>query len=289
MTDEGYFPRGTSVLRRVHEERAVGLLYGQRALGIGALAPLNFIGTQRHDRSYDRPFQRLARTAEMFETIFFGTRAQAGRVLDLVHRMHENVKGELPEAAGPFPAGTPYSALDPELMLWTIAPMADSAQVFYELFVRRLSDEEREGLWRDYVRFGELFGMPREVAPPSHAAFREYWHERLSSPESFLTGDARRIGRAVMFEIPVPLTRAPAMKVHNLVMLGSLPSRVREHYDLQWTPAHAIAFRAAVAALRAPRPITPRSMRTGANAEAFKMVAETERARIDAGPAPRYA
>ncbi len=40
-----YFPPQTSVLRRVHSERAVGLLYGQRALIIGSLNPIAFIGT----------------------------------------------------------------------------------------------------------------------------------------------------------------------------------------------------------------------------------------------------
>jgi hypothetical protein len=46
--DEGYFPRGRSVLRQVHEEHLVGLFYGQRALCIGALAPLNYVGTSEH-------------------------------------------------------------------------------------------------------------------------------------------------------------------------------------------------------------------------------------------------
>ena len=35
-----YFPPGRSMARRVHGERSVGLLYGQRALLIGALEPL---------------------------------------------------------------------------------------------------------------------------------------------------------------------------------------------------------------------------------------------------------
>ena len=52
-------------------------------------------------------------------------------------------------------------------MLWTVAVTAESALYFYELFVRRLSDWERDAFWLDYVRFGELFGMPREVAPPT--------------------------------------------------------------------------------------------------------------------------
>jgi hypothetical protein len=42
--------------------------------------------------------------------------------------------------------------------------IADSAQVFYEMLVSPLS--ERERLWQEYIRFGELFGMPREAAPP---------------------------------------------------------------------------------------------------------------------------
>ena len=101
----------------------------------------------------------------MFEEIFFGTKSEADRVLAAVHRMHSTVKGELPEDAGSMPAGTPYSALDPELMLWTIAPAADSAIYFYELFVRELAEAERDEFWADYVRFGELFGMSASVAP----------------------------------------------------------------------------------------------------------------------------
>ncbi len=45
LSDDGYFPRGSSMLRRVMEQKAVGLLYGQRALCIGALKPLNYVGT----------------------------------------------------------------------------------------------------------------------------------------------------------------------------------------------------------------------------------------------------
>src|ERR1044071_4750259 len=95
---DGYFPPG-SMLRRVHEQRAVGLLYGQRALGIGALSPLNFVGTRRHTHALDRPFRRLVRTAKAFETIFFGSQAEADTVLGNVERLHGRVEGTLPEDA----------------------------------------------------------------------------------------------------------------------------------------------------------------------------------------------
>ena len=282
---DGYFPRGLSMLRRVHEQRAVGLMYGQRALGIGAIAPLNFVGTRLHSRSLDKPFHRLAHTGKAFETIFFGSRAEADRVLGFVERLHQDVHGELPAAAGPVAAGTPYSAFDPELMLWTVAVIADSAQYFYELFVARLTPAEREALWRDYVRFGELFGMPPEAAPASYPEFRAWWDAELASDRVHLTDEARYVGSAIMFEIPVPASRRLAMQVHNLVMLGSLPPRVRELYGLRWTRAQAAAHRAVVGGLRATRPLSPEAARVGRNTRSFDLVAVTERERIARGEA----
>ena len=283
MREEGYFPEGRSILRRVHSERAVGLFYGQRALMIGALNPLAFVGTIEHTNAREKPFQRLSHTAETFETIFLGTRAEADRALAFVHRLHERVRGAMPRDAGVVPAGTPYSAFDPELMLWTLAVIADSGPFFYELFVDRLSDAEKEQLWDEYLRFGELFGMPREVAPPSHREFREWWERKLASDQMHLTPEAREIGYATAFEIPLPRHRAPAKTVHDLIMLGSLPGRVREIYGLGYGRRQRAAFRAVVRALRGARPLTPRTIRCGYNTGSFRLVARTERRRLERG------
>lgn len=283
--EEGYFPEGRSILRRVHAQRAVGLFFGQRALMVGALNPLAFTGTIEHTRGSLKPFARLAHTGKAFETIFFGTRAEADRVLDWVHGLHEGVRGELAEAAGETPAGTPYSAFDPELMLWTLAVIADSGPLFYELLVGRLTEEEREELWQEYVRFGGLFGMPRDVAPRTQREFRDWWEEMLASDRMHLTPAAREVGYATAFEIPLPGIYAPARRVHDLIMLGSLPPRVRELYGLPWTPAHAVAFRSAVLAMRRSRPLVPRSIREGPNAASYDLVARTERRRLERGEA----
>lgn len=288
MGDDGYFPRGRSVLRQVHEERLVGLFYGQRALAIGALHPVNYTGTSQSTGGRERPFRRLTRTALDFEAVFFGTRAEADRVLAKVRRMHERVRGELPEDAGAFPAGTPYSAFDPELMLWTVAVTAESALRCYELFVRPLSAAEREAFWQDYLRFGALFGMPRETAPATWAEFAGWWEERLHSDDLHLTAEARDTGRFVAFEIPLPLASQPAKRLHDLVLLGSLPPRVRELYGLSWSPAQARAFPVAVAALRGLRAVVPAAVRYGSCARSYAIVEKTERERIAHGkPTPQ--
>jgi len=286
--DEGYFPRKTSMLRRVHEEHLVGLHYGQRALCIGALAPLNYVGTSQHSYAKLTPFKRLAHTGKAFEQIFFGTREQADRVLGYVHRLHQQVNGTLPQDAGPTPAGTPYSALDPELMLWTVAVIADSAQTFYELLVRSLSNAEREALWQDYLRFGALFGMPREESPQTYEAFRNYYRSKLAGDEMFLTDEARFVGYATAFEIPMPGYAQLGKRLHDLLMLGSLPRRVRELYGLGFTARQASAFQTASRAIRAARRLIPPPVARGWNTRSFDMVARTERQRIDRGePTPQ--
>ena len=288
--DEGYFPRGRSLLRQVHEERAVGLMYGQRALCIGALKPLNYVGTTEHTRAKARPFGRLAHTAEMFERIFFGTRAQADKTLAAVHAMHERVNGELLQDAGPhYPGGTPYSAFDPELMLWTVAVIVDSAVWFYEHLVRPLRSDELESLWRDYVLFAELFRTPREVMPPTYPAFRAWYQEQLAGSDLFLTEEARYMGHATAFEIPMAGHQALFAKpVHDLVILCSLPPRVRELYDLRCTPIHTAMCAAVLTAARASRPLVPGSRKRGSCIAEFEGVTAIERRRIERGePTPQ--
>jgi uncharacterized protein (DUF2236 family) len=277
--DAYYFPPGRSVARRVHGDRAVGLLYGQRALLIGALEPLTYTGTMLSTRSADRPFQRLARTAKIQETVFLGTKAEADEVLAGVHRLHERINGTLPEAAGKFPAGTSYSAFDPELMLWTLAVIADSGREMYETMVRPLSEVEREDLWQDYLKFGELFGMPRDVAPQTHREFKAWLEERLSAPDLQATPHGLEMAPLVAFKMPVPSAARGNIAVQNLIIKGTLPPRVREIFDIPWTRAHESTFRTITATHRRTHRFFPRQMRRGRNDVFFDVVTKAERQR----------
>ena len=281
--DTGYFPRGRSVLRMVQDEKLVGLMFGQRALCIGACAPLNYVGTSEHSAGKLTPFKRLAHTGKAFESVFFGSRQEADRVLGYVAKMHGKVNGELSHAVGPYSAGTPYSAFDPDEMLWTFACMVDSAERFFELFRRPLTGPEREAFWLDYVRFGELFGTPRDACPPTYQDFRRWWNDRLASDRMVLTDEARHMGFASAFEIPLPRTHQVGKLVHDAVMLGSLPPRVRELYGLAYGPREQRRFEAGVAFFRTTRRLTPGPLARGSSARAYDLVAATERRRIRRG------
>lgn len=170
-------------------------------------------------------------------------------------------------------------------MLWTVAVIADSAEVYYETFCRRLDADEKQRLWQDYVLFGELFGMPRSAAPGTYGDFREYWSDMGAGDELHLTEEARRVAMAIAFEIPMPRHLHPQREVHNLVLTGSLPPRVRKLFGLRWTPLHEASFRAIVTAARGARPVTPKRIRRGDNLGSFEMVARTERSLVASGRA----
>jgi uncharacterized protein (DUF2236 family) len=92
-----------------------------------------------------------------------------------------------------------------------------------------------------------------------------------------------RSANAIAFEIPMAAYRAPAKAVHDLIMLGSLPARVRALYGVDYSRRQQRVFRAVVRGRRGARPLTRRSIREGYNPGHFRMVARTERRRLRRG------
>jgi uncharacterized protein (DUF2236 family) len=264
-------------------ERVVNLLYGQRALMIGALQPIAFIGTTQRSTAHANPWRRLVHTAQMFDAVFFGTREEADEALAFTDRLHQRVNGTIDAQIGPYGPDTKYSALDPDLMLWVTAPTFDSAQALYETFVRRLTAEEREQLYQEYVTWGELFGMPRETMPATYNRFRDWWPGMLTNKGIFLTDDARTVGLNIGLRIPAPPHLQPAMRIAGFLILGSLPNAVRDAYGLHWTAAQQIAYDAAALSLRRSRPLIPSRLRRGSSTEAYKLLERTERNNLRAG------
>jgi uncharacterized protein (DUF2236 family) len=273
VQDRGYFPAGESVLRHVHEQRAVGLLYGQRALLMQATHPVAFTGLVGRTTGLDAPFKRLARTAQAMETVFFGSRAEADRLRRRVRQMHARVRWQGPD-------GETLAADQPDFLLWILACLADSALSMHHWFVGSLSRDELDRFWDDYLLVGELFGLEREQAPASYREFRDWYRGRLTSGELFVTDEAREIGRRVAFALPLPARRRPALPAINLAVAGTLPAEVREMYRLPWSAAHDAAFRSLAIGSRLSRPIVPAALKRGACSRDYEIVARAEAERL---------
>lgn len=285
MSDPGYFSE-RSMARRVMGKRAVGLTYGQRALVIGAVHPLLYVGTAENTEHRMTPYTRLALTGKLFEAVFLGSKQEADRALAFTTKKHANVTGALPEDAGArHPAGTGYSALDPHLMFMTMAFTFDSAEAMYDLLVRTMTDGEREGLYHDYVRWAELFGMPVDAAPATYAGFRRYFDAYLASDELFLTDEARLVGSYLAGEKVAYRQAAPMHQLTSafyLLVRGSLPPRIRELYGMDWGAADQLGYRALATGIRAAHirpPLVPPVLRgtlAGPSAPAYTLVSRRE-------------
>jgi uncharacterized protein (DUF2236 family) len=238
---DGYFT-DEALLRRVHREKVVALS-GPRALLMMGAHPVAFEGFFMATGSLDDPYLRLRRTAEVMDAIAWGTRADADRRTRRVRALHGKARGSLPRAAGPFPAGTPWAADDPQLLLWIVACLVDSAVLVYERYVTRLTAQERDAYWRDYRVIGRLFGLRDADMPASWSEFESYMSQMLRSGDLVVTPTARAVGIKVVLRPPVPLRVRPLVELANFITVGLLPAGIRRGYGFSWDPARAIVLR----------------------------------------------
>jgi uncharacterized protein (DUF2236 family) len=256
------------MLRRVHRESAVALS-GPRALLLQAAHPVAFAGFFAHTGALDEPYERLNRTAQVMDAIAFGPREQAERLTRRVRAMHRRVRGELREPAGHFPAGTPYAADDPKLLLWILATLVDSALVVFERYVGGLSRHQRDLYWQDYKVIGRLFGLRDAEMPDAIDDFDAYMDDMLSSGDLHVTGEARELAIQIVMRPPVPLTVRPLLELANFITVGLLPRELRRQYGFSWDPARGLALTGGAQYVkRVLVPLLPRRLRLVSSARA---------------------
>lgn len=237
---DGYFPPD-SMLRRVISETLVGLSAPQVLL-LQAAHPVAWAGFFAHTGALDAPRERLDRTALIMNTVAFGTADHADRATRRVRAMHGRVSGALEAPAGRYPAGTPYSAADPNLLLWILATLAATAARTYREWVGPLDRFELEALWQDYRIVGVLFGLDLDDSPPTWPDFERYWHDMVSTDALHVLPEARELAIEIVMRPPVHPALRPAVELVNQITIGSLPAPVREQYGFSWDPVRAAAL-----------------------------------------------
>jgi uncharacterized protein (DUF2236 family) len=154
--------------------------------------------------------------------------------------MHSKVRGKLKEAAGPYPAGTPYHADDPELLMWVLFTLIDSATVVYRKYVGRLSRADEALYWEDYKVVGELFGLSRSEMPDSIADLDDYRREMLDGDRLFVGDWALSRARQIVLQPPVPIAVRPLLETANFITIALLPDKMRDQYGFSPLPPMAV-------------------------------------------------
>ena len=236
-----------SITRRINRENIL-LLGGGRALLMQLAHPMVAAGVDEHSDFRANPIRRLRRTIRMTMAIVFGDRETALAAARGVNQVHARVQG----------AG--YRALDPDLLLWVYATLADTALVTYEVFVKRLLPAEREEFHHEFKLLGELLGIPRDRFPDTVGDFDAYMEQMVSSGPVRVDARARDLAAQVM-RPRVWLLRGPVMIPLNVVTTGLLAPALREQFGLPWGPRQQRAYRVAVAVVPRVIALTPPLLR----------------------------
>jgi len=256
--DPGLFGPESEVWR-VGRERVL-LLGGPAALLLQLAHPLVAAGVADHSGFRDDPFDRLRATLDATLRISFGDSRQAEEAAARVRATHRSVRGTLPAEVGPFQAGTPYGATQPELALWVHATLVSVALETHELVVGSLSRARRERYYDEASRFARLFGVTDEVLPATYASYEEYLRSMEQGGLVTVGDQARNMARLVL-NPPVPLLLRLSQPAFRAITAAILPDRLRFEFGLGWGLRDRALARAAGWAVRSSIRLWPRRVR----------------------------
>ena len=188
------------ISRRINAERIVLLGWG-RAILLQLAHPLIAAGV--HDHSGFRAttwaaITRLYHTVHAMLALTFGTDEERERALGGIRQIHQRVNGQLRSAAGRFPAGTAYSAEDPDLVLWVHATLLESVPLAYEQLVGPLTIAERDAYCAEAAPVAVALLARSHEVPRTWAEARVYLDRMYASGDLVVTDEARALARAVL-------------------------------------------------------------------------------------------
>jgi uncharacterized protein (DUF2236 family) len=265
----------SSVPHRINAERIVLLGWG-RAILLQLAHPLIAAGVHDHSGFRSTTWSavtRLYHTVHAMLALTFGSEREREKALDGIRQIHQRVHGHLQTATRRFPQGTPYSAEDPDLVLWVHATLLESIPMAYEQFVRPLTVAERDAYCDAAAPIAIALKARSDDVPRTWAEARAYLDRMYGSGTLEVTAQARTLARAVLFPpAAAAWIAAPATWTNRIVTLGLLPPQIRRQYRFDWTRVNQRTFNVLVPALRSMRRLMPR------------IVTEWPEARVPASP-----
>ena len=246
------------VSQRINAERLV-LLAWTRAILLQIAHPMVAAGVFEHSGFRASPWAaagRLHQTVKAMLALVFGSDAARNQAIAGIRAIHRRVNGRLAESVGPFPAGTPYSAEDPALVLWVHATLLESVPLLHELLVSPLSAAEHDAYCAEAAPIAIALGARAADVPRTQAAVREYIDATYRSGVIAVGTQATALARAVMLP-PAARVVLPAAWLNELVTVGLLPDHIRAQYGFRWTAGRARALPIALRTIRMLRRGTP--------------------------------
>jgi uncharacterized protein (DUF2236 family) len=240
-------------------DRESAIFFGAgRALLLQLAHPWVAAAIGQHSNAFANPVGRFHRTFNTVFAMVFGTLDQSLNAARRLHRRHATLTGQLPYTAGPFPAGSTYSANAIPALHWVYATLIETALVAYELVLPAVTLQQREQYYRESQLFAGLFGIPKECLPQDWTGFADYFSEMVQSEILNVSDRSRTMARRLLagadLWVPVPAS-------YQDLTVALLPSPVRRRFGFSFNDEQQRQIDHAVALTRRLYPLLPARLR----------------------------
>jgi uncharacterized protein (DUF2236 family) len=243
-----------TLAQTINAERMLVLAW-PRAILLQLAHPLVAAGVAEHSSFRASPMAAVLRLHETIKAMLRLTYADEpgrARTIATIRGIHRRVHGHLAEATGPFAAGTPYSAEDPELLLWVHATLLESVLDGYEQLVSPLGNGVRDRYCAEAAPVAIDLGVPAADVPRTGTALEALLAMMYASGKIVVGADARRVANAVLAP-PIGVWARPLVRVNRRLTVGWLPAGIRDQYGWPWIEADEMAHARLISRLRSVR------------------------------------
>ena len=247
--DPGYFgPQ--SMMWKVNKEITV-LFGGARALLMHAAHPLIAAGARQTSFYQRDPWKRLIRTLSLQNSLTFGTKQEADESANRINKLHEVIKGK-DEVSGGI-----YDALDHEQLLWVHACLQISSIYFYELTVKKLTDEEKNQYHLENIKAAEMCLVDRSIIPETHDGLKEWVMQKSRQKDYLMTTDVAEDVKDIIAGGPVPAHIKPVWPFIAFTAFNTLPSEFKKIYGINESKTKNLILAFNLKLLKITRPFLP--------------------------------
>lgn len=196
----------------LHGDVASMAVAGPAAIVMEIMHPSVMAGVNDLSSYREQPFKRARTTAGYVIATTFASTAMAESEIARVRRMHERVTGTRPD-------GTPYRAMDPELIGWVHTCIPWAIMAAFERYHRPLSPAERDRYLAEQADIGRRAGATD--IPETAGDLAEY--VEAMRPTLAITEQTRTFFRFLMDapfgpKLPAPIAR----RLKLLAVQGSM-------------------------------------------------------------------
>ena len=248
-SDPGYFGPN-SMMWKVNKEITV-LFGGARALLMHAAHPLIAAGARQTSFYQRDPWKRLIRTLSLQNSLTFGTKQEADESANRINKLHEVIKGK-DEVSGGI-----YDALDHEQLLWVHACLQISSIYFYELTVKKLTDEEKNQYHIENIKAAEMCLVDRDIIPKTHNGLKEWVIEKSRKKDYLMSTDVAEDVKDIIGGGPVPGHIKPIWPFIAFTAFNTLPPEFKKIYGIKESKAKNLILAFNLKLLKITRPLLP--------------------------------